>query len=152
MNYHNRHRSTEWITKAAPCGTCKEPHEAERMRADARAFAAQLGLRGSASSDAPGCDLRVGSRDHQQVLAADCLADAQGQARRTAKRRPSDRGDEPADYGPLRGHILMAPQFRRVAVLAERADLGIEGVLLSGAKHGQFGGRLTVPVAAQADR
>jgi hypothetical protein len=47
-------RSMEWITKAALCGTCTTPPEAERKRADARAFAAQLGLRGHASSGAPG--------------------------------------------------------------------------------------------------
>ena len=48
MRAHSESRSMEWITKAALCGTCKTPAEAERKRADARAFAAQLRMRGPA--------------------------------------------------------------------------------------------------------
>ena len=54
MRARSEARSMEWITKAALCGTCKTPPEAERKRADARAFAAQLGLRGLAASGATG--------------------------------------------------------------------------------------------------
>jgi hypothetical protein len=45
MRARSEARSMEWITKAALCGTCETPPEAERKRADARALAAQLGLR-----------------------------------------------------------------------------------------------------------
>jgi hypothetical protein len=48
MRARSESRSMEWITKAALCGTCKTPSEAERKRADARAFAAQLRLRSPA--------------------------------------------------------------------------------------------------------
>ena len=49
-------------------------------------------------------DLRVRSRDYQQVLMADRLPNAQRQARRTAQRRSSDRGDDPArDRIPAEG-------------------------------------------------
>jgi hypothetical protein len=54
MRARSEARSMEWITKAALCGTCKTPPEAELKRADARAFAAQLGLRGLAASGATG--------------------------------------------------------------------------------------------------
>ena len=63
MRARSEARSMEWITKAALCGTCKTPPEAERKRADARAFAAQLGLRGHASSGAPGSTWPVGPGD-----------------------------------------------------------------------------------------
>lgn len=50
MRARSEARSMEWITKAALHGTCKTSADAERKRADARAFAAQLGMHGLASS------------------------------------------------------------------------------------------------------
>ena len=37
-------------------------------------------------------------------------------------------------------------------MLTDGGDLGIEGILLSRAEHRQFTGRLTIPVAAHANR
>lgn len=50
MRARSEARSMEWTTKAALYGTCKTSADAERKRADARAFAAQLGMRGLVSS------------------------------------------------------------------------------------------------------